>query len=363
MKKLFALLLATACVTVYAQNSAKTSKKKFPKVNTAGKSTSVLPPSNLYTFSTFTAPYQNITGTVVSGGQKWDDTDYNIPIGFNFNLYNGAATNTITFFAGALITPNDVNNDVFITAACPMFEDLCDRAYDPNVDSEGDPGGISDISYTTTGTAPNRICKIEVNNAGFYGENDQNSVSVSYVNYQIWLYETTNDIEFRYGNCGIQNEAINLVNGTSGFRCLLFDSLEVVNTLTCSASNSLDGPYNSPSVLAQNPNFTDAVSGNIDNGRVYRFAKNNLPTVINKSYISDRASSVSVYPNPANELLNVRCPGNSTLEMYDVSGKQVLNEVVNGPVKLSELSPGFYIVKVKSETSEEIYNGKIIVSH
>jgi hypothetical protein len=362
MKNIIALLLLSACIGVHAQNTIKKIKKKFPKTQLAGKNASVLPPSNLYSFSTFTAPYQNISGTVVSGGQKWDDLDYTIPIGFNYSLYNGPATNTITFFAGELVTFNDVNNDVFITAACPMFEDLCDRAYDPNVDSEGDPGGISDISYTTTGTAPNRICKIELKNAGFYGENDQNSASVSFVNYQIWLYETTNDIEFRFGNVSIQNEAINLVNGTAGFRCLLFDSLEVVSTLTCSASNSLDGPSNSPTMVAQNPGFTDAVSGTIDNGRVYRFAKNNLPTSL-KSFYSDIRSSVMVYPNPANEILNVKAPANSTIEIYDVSGKIILTEIINGPIKLSELSSGFYLVKVKSETSGEIYNGKIIVSH
>ena len=104
---------------------------------------------------------------------------------------------------------DDLVNGNYLTTGSPIFEDLCDRAFNPNTDNEGDPGGISPISYTTTGIAGSRICKIQVSNAGFYGENNQNGTSVSFINYQLWLYETTNDIEFRYGSVSIQTPSLN----------------------------------------------------------------------------------------------------------------------------------------------------------
>lgn len=362
MKKTIVACLLLSAVALNAQ-SKKIKAPLTKTVSTAQNKSATLPPSTLYSFSTFTANYQNITGTVVSGGLKWDDPNFQIPIGFNFQLYNGIPNDTINFFGGEAVTFNDPNSDPYITAAFPMFEDLCDRAFDPNTDNEGDAGGISDLSYTTTGTPGARICKIEVKNAGFFGENEANSTSASFVNYQIWLYETTNDVEFRFGSVSIQNHTLNLTNGTAGFVCGMFDSLDVNGTAyVATASNMLNGPHNAPSMVALNPNLTDVISGNIQSGRVYRFAKS-IPTSI-KSQASSLAG-VSLFPNPAGDVLNIKLVDQKevVVDFFDVSGKLIYSETTNGKVSTSSLPNGFYIVKVKSPGSSELLTSRVIISH
>jgi len=55
------------------------------------------------------------------------------------------------------------------------------------------PGGT--LEYSTVGTAPNRILIVQWNNWGRF------ATPLCHFNFQIWLYETTNAIEFHYGNC------------------------------------------------------------------------------------------------------------------------------------------------------------------
>ena len=69
--------------------SQKKSEKYRLLKNDFGKlhSAAVASVSNLYTFSTFTAPYVPITGASLTNGEKWDDLDFAVPLGFNFPLY------------------------------------------------------------------------------------------------------------------------------------------------------------------------------------------------------------------------------------------------------------------------------------
>ena len=355
MKKLFVTTLVLFSLTGLAQN--KFSKRKGAPM---AKTTVTTTPSNYYTFSTFTTSYQTFTGTIVSGGKKWDDLTDTIPLGFNFKLYNNQ-NDTIQLSGGSFFTFDDLINGNYLTAGSPMFEDLCDRAYDPNADSEGDPGGSSDISYTTTGTPGNKICKIQVSNAGFYGENDANGVSTSSVNFQIWLYETSNDIEFRYGNVSIQNPTLNLAT-PSGFVCGLVDSLDY-NTSLAVKANMLTGIHSSPTVVGPNANFTDVITGNIQNGRVYKFSRNSITTSISKL---PSLNHVALFPNPATDKLYVQNISNelinASIEFYDVTGLKVYSGELKNEIDLSSFSKGIYFVQIKTPNGEAGIINKLIIT-
>ncbi|MEO6304431.1 MAG: T9SS type A sorting domain-containing protein [Bacteroidia bacterium] len=354
-KQLLIASLTIASLVSVAQNKIV----KTIKQNTLAKSSVALPPSAYYSFSTFTAGYTSITGSVVSGGQKWDELIYQIPIGFNFTLYN-SVNDTINFGGGALLSFNDLNNDQFITAAGPMFEDLCDRAFDPAVDTDGDPGGISPITYTTVGTPGSRICKIEINNGGFYSEISNNAVSTSFVNLQAWLYETTNDIEFRFGTCSIANAA-DCFYDPNGFGCNLFDLLDV-NTANSSNSNALNGPFASPTMVVLSPSITDVLTGTIQSGRVHKFTKSATTAIKNIS----QTSNLSLYPNPTKDKLyisNISADlNNATIEFYDVTGKQIHSEKIKSEINLSSFEKGIYLVKIKTESGQRIFLNKIVVT-
>ncbi|MCC6369839.1 MAG: T9SS type A sorting domain-containing protein [Bacteroidia bacterium] len=314
--------------------------------------------SSLYGFTTFTAPYQEITGTLLTGGQKWDDPDFDVPIGFNFKIYNDQ-NDTIVFSGGSFGTFDDPANDPVITLAAPMFEDLCDKAFDPNVDSEGDPGGTSAISYTTTGTVGSRTCVIQVKNAGFFGENDVNGTSTSVVNFQLWLYETTNDIEFRFGTTNILNPSDNLEN-PNGFLSGLAEDLDA-NSGLCTNSDVLYGPHNNPIKGLLN-GVSNVITGQIQSGRVYRFARVNNFVGIDATV---QLPEFSIYPNPARNTLFIN--GNqlseaASVEFFDVTGKRVCSLPLKNQIDISAFKAGIYFMKICNAEKAVVFSNKLIIA-
>lgn len=75
------------------------------------------------------------------------------------------------------------------------------------------------------------------------------------------------------------------------------------------------------------------------------------------------AEGIEIYPNPANEFLNVRQPKNEewVVTLFDATGKivstQVLNEM-NSKIDLEGVVPGFYLINFRN--SEKNVSGRII---
>jgi sugar lactone lactonase YvrE len=105
--------------------------------------------------------------------------------------------------------------------------------------------------------------------------------------------------------------------------------------------------------------FLTATTGNV----VKKYSK---PTVASttgiKTHITE--ADLNVFPNPANSILTVQLPTNYTaakIEVYDVNGKQVLEEKLNidqNSFSVSELKSGFYYLVLQSENST--YKAKFI---
>ncbi len=71
--------------------------------------------------------------------------------------------------------------------------------------------------------------------------------------------------------------------------------------------------------------------------------------------------TLSIYPNPSNDIFYVKAPINSFLNVTDVSGKQIKSIVVETEetaVNLSDFTNGIYFVQVKTATG--VLNKKII---
>jgi hypothetical protein len=67
------------------------------------------------------------------------------------------------------------------------------------------------------------------------------------------------------------------------------------------------------------------------------------------------ANMVKIYPNPATNVLNIEVPENSKIEIFELSGKQVVLETSieannTQSINLQDLSSGVYIVKVTGES-------------
>jgi hypothetical protein len=354
------LLLMAACFTLTA-NAQKTKKEQFHfNQNKLSAAAAVNTISTLYTFSTFTAAYVPITGTSLTGGLKWDDLSYSLTIGFNAKLYSQQGT-SLSLSEARTVGFDDFFNDPTVSLIAGMLEDMCDRSYDPNVDNEGDPGGTSPISYTTVGTPGNRICKVQVSNAGFFGENDANGVSVSFVNFQTWIYETSGDIELRYGSVNIQNQALNLNNGASGIICGLIDSL---NTTTGASprANMLGGTNsNSPSVVLWNATTPPSVNATITSGRVYRFARNNGTVGLNE--LATNNIAFKLFPNPAKDKIKIDSQiANAQISITNILGMEVKRVNHNGisEINVSDLPTGVYTIALVAN-SKVLQTQKLVI--
>jgi aminopeptidase N len=74
-------------------------------------------------------------------------------------------------------------------------------------------------------------------------------------------------------------------------------------------------------------------------------------------------NEIKVYPNPAHDQITVRSNGNALFELYDLSGKIILNKQVlqNTDIDLSGLSKGMYFYKISDTQNPCVSTGKIAV--
>ena len=203
--------------------------------------------ASTYSFTATTATYSNLTGTTNVGGlnNTSDDVLSNATnIGFTFNF---AGTNYTQFKAcsNGFITFNTSSTDTFYDnteanagtskpVLMPLWDDLQSTAR---------------VRYLLDGTSPNRIMKIE------YRGNEWNYASgADAIKFQVWLYETSNRIEYRYQQSA---DPANSPSATIG----IYDASGTYLTL--------DGSGSSPS--ASSTTFTTSISSKPANNQVFRF--------------------------------------------------------------------------------------------
>jgi hypothetical protein len=74
-------------------------------------------------------------------------------------------------------------------------------------------------------------------------------------------------------------------------------------------------------------------------------------------------SAVNIYPNPANELVNIESNEKIiSIEIYDVQGKLVYSSIVNdfnSTINIQEFVSNIYLVKIKTELN--YYQEKLLI--
>jgi len=222
-----------------------------------------------YRDSTYTMPFNFLTGaTSVNNGQWWDDDLFVVPLGFDFWLFKDSISAVTISGTGAIVTSTaDPDNADYVTGIIAHGSDLVDR-------DTSEMSSFSPISYVTTGVAPNRICKIEWANAGFYYAMDAGQYTDS-INFQLWLYETSHLIEVHYGNGNYVSDFSELYDGGPGAFFGIFDSLDLNSpNAACRVMYNFAGNKNTPH-LDSLFSLDFAVPPGVDSspvaGTVYRF--------------------------------------------------------------------------------------------
>ncbi len=147
-----------------------------------------------YVFSVDSGTYTEIDGTHLIDEGETNETNAGVAIGFDF-IYNGEVFTQFGACSNGFLNIGD-------GTVSSRSNDLSSSYYNPIVAALWDYQRVGydtgEVSYALEGTAPNRILKVQFHNMYWYKSQDP----VNFVNYQIWLYETSNNIEFHYGPFG-----------------------------------------------------------------------------------------------------------------------------------------------------------------
>jgi hypothetical protein len=310
-----------------------------------------------YSFTKLTAPYANLVGaTNLTSGVSWDDTTIVVPVGFNFKwALDSRIVDSIAIDSyGMLYKPSDydVVNDFPTRIMMPYQVDLADRSYNTNQIP------VSPISYQTTGNPGSKICKIEFRNAGFYSD----STGMDSTNFQIWLYEGSNVIEYRYGPQSVADIATSFdgengpwINLTYQATINLANQTVTLDTCTYIAGNASTAAAVNPTTAVNLllPPSDFAFVGLPDNGQVFRFAPKSIGASVNE--IEALFASIKVYPTQFNESVNIEHQGQlASVTMVDINGKIILSEknlVNKTQLNTSSLSKGIYLLKLTDYNS------------
>ncbi len=141
-----------------------------------------------YAFAVSSSNYVAITGTNVASG-TWDDTNsslINLPFTFT---YNNVAYTTVGISTNGFITLGGTTTTVYCGLQTSPANSIAGYGTD-----FVNASATSSVSYTTSGSAPNRKFIVQWSDCDHYGNSQQNHIS-----FQVVLNETTNTVQVIYG--------------------------------------------------------------------------------------------------------------------------------------------------------------------
>ena len=211
--------------------------------------------AQFYAYTKSTGTYTELTGATQLLNGNWNDFSASFKTPFTFRYFSLNIFDSIELTDWAGIYFNNINNGLF-------------DIYSTDLNSRGN--NKSPISYLSSGIMPNRVLKIQYKNAGFMADAPSFSDSV---NFQLWIYETSNIIEFRYGPNQVKSTSY---NGDNGPYVQVADPLSISTNFIV-----LEGNPASPAVRTSNISSSTTLTGSPANGTIYRFAPSQFHTGIN----------------------------------------------------------------------------------
>lgn len=296
---------------------------------------------SVYEFHTENIPYQNLVGsTSLNNGNVWDDPAYAIPVGFEFHIstHTFSTIYIVEWNIGAVLSSRPDDNGVqplFI----PVGQDIIDLGF-------GTGTSQSNISYITEGAAGSQILKIEWKNVGFVDDGTESD----FMNFQMWLYEGTDIIEYRYGPNEINNPSGSFEGGT-GLYVGLATSINMENgELEDNAYVVKGNPENPTLIIIEpgipDPRLEDALDGMVSDGTVYRFGPQQLSTDDFTKF------DFQIYPNPTSDYLNIKTQSiDYNFSIYNSLGQKMNVSSVENKIDVSNLSTGIYFIKIETQTT------------
>ena len=250
-------------------------------------------PSNIgaYTFTNTTSPFQSIVGgagtvaVTLSGMDDSISAAQTLPFTFN---YGGTPFTGFKINSNGWLSLGTASTATTNYNALNGTENNVIAAF--NSDLNGNNTASTSYYVQTTGTAPNRITKIEWVNV----KNYDGTINPETANFQVWLYESSYVVEIRYGSFTSSSARTIAGSVQVGLRGATAAS---VNLRSLSNTGSWSTPTLSGSSTSSCALGTFASPLLPDNGRVYRFAPGNTPSYT-YAWSSVPAGFTSTLKNP-----------------------------------------------------------------
>ncbi len=334
----------------------------------------------LYQIESSNRAYESISGLPgsvnLTGGSAWDDASQRV-IGHPFFAYvdtlpvGGDLPFPVTVFGlgmtefdfcpgvacgGALSLKNGGKASVSIV---PGDLDLADKGIPDTV-------SISDILMHVRGVPPSREIIFEWLNAGVAVEvanpnSPTNLTPVTTINFQIVLWEDSENIELRYGPSSLRNGSMFQLNLTAQQPAPWVAATADVFSDSFLESDSiyvLHGSTNAPQIQQITRENLESLRPAIstldsypESGVVYTFRRLGSSSVED---ISKKKPLLLIHPNPTSSLALVQVKSTTTqpqvLIILDSRGSMILRkEITTEMVDFSELSKGVYTLLIENQ--------------
>lgn len=309
-----------------------------------------------YSMSTTSIAYTELSNPIsVNEGLTWDDPDYEVPIGFNYD-FMGSPINTLVFadLGGSLFAETPEAGALLYAYGA----DVVDRGADVNGQLYV-PGSLSPISYQLEGQEGSRIFKLEWKNVGFYSDVSQNGADATdYVNFQLWLFEDSGNWAVHHGPRSITNPEYSFDEEGGSFMLFTAGYDSTMDILDPGAMIIYGDPSDPIVFVTEEPLvFDDGFNfdGVIPENTQYLFGQD-VNVGIEQSI---RDQSLELHPNPASHYFTIQTADQEGLKMpiqiYTAAGKLVKVADPTEPVQVSDLAEGLYIIQ------SGLYRGKLVV--
>ena len=308
-----------------------------------------------YYFIAYSEEYVELTdATSASNGQIWDDPEYVVPIGFDFEIFGESINQLYTLGVGGLTSTGDYYSES-PSLIIPYFSDIIDRGYLNGVSE-------SDISYKTEGDPGAQIFTLEWKNVGFYNELFGPGTNADFVNFQLRFFEGTNNIEIHFGPNSIVGEGYDPHEGDAGPGISLFDSFSFY-TYEADSIYFLQGATDDPMVVGTDFNgfyYSEKLDGDPANGQVYRFSTVDPSSVVNRTF----STAMKVYPTVVQNEVFVEVDdldelaGEALIQVVDQTGRVVSTQSLTQnftTLDLEAFAAGMYFVRIIDQKSSATF--------
>lgn len=302
-----------------------------------------------YDLTVLDQPYEPLTeATALEFDQfdlyeGWDDPEFSVQLGFDFDFSGQSISAWDQVGLGVLMMGTSIDDK----SGLPLLQGVIPTGYD--VTDRGLLGlEPSIIRWQTSGNPGEQVFAIEWANCGLY-EEIADSMSTSFLNLQVRLFEADGAIEFHYGPSLIEDPT--LFDPAICGLLLNFDPFSYAGFIY-----ALDGAPSEPSIVPYTSvddwYYGAYLLSHPPDGTVYRWGPTETPLDV----LEETHTALQAWPNPTAGDVQVDFDGEHGWTLTDAVGREVQAGVNQDGVRLDlgDLDAGAYLFRLDNGQVERI---------